>query len=84
MLIDWEIKIEKLFIFIGLFFIIAIASFNIFYALSMLVLDKKDDIQTLSSLGVEKNNISYIFLIEGFIISSIRWACPKRLWRKYK
>ncbi len=65
------IKIEKLFIFIGLFFIIAIASFNIFYALSMLVLDKKDDIQTLSSLGVEKNNISYIFLIEGFIISSI-------------
>ncbi len=65
------IKIEKLFIFIGLFFIIAIASFNIFYALSMLVLDKKDDIETLSSLGVEKKNISYIFLMEGFIISSI-------------
>lgn len=65
------IKIEKLFIFLGLFFIIAIASFNIFYALSMLVLDKKDDIETLSSLGVEKKNISYIFLMEGFIISSI-------------
>lgn len=35
------IKIEKFFIFIALFFIIGIASFNIFYALSMLVIDKK-------------------------------------------
>jgi lipoprotein-releasing system permease protein len=65
------IKIEKLFIFVGLIFIIGIASFNIFYALSMLVLDKKDDIQTLSSIGMEAKTISTIFILDGFIISSV-------------
>jgi lipoprotein-releasing system permease protein len=65
------IKIEKLFIFIALFFIIGIASFNIFYALSMLVIDKKDDIQTLSSVGATKGLVKNIFLAEGFVISLI-------------
>lgn len=65
------IKIEKLFIFIGLFFIIGIASFNIFYALSMLVIDKKDDIESLSSIGAEKGLIKNIFLFEGYIISLV-------------
>jgi lipoprotein-releasing system permease protein len=65
------IKIEKLFIFIALFFIIGIASFNIFYALTMLVIDKKDDIQTLSSLGAKKHLVRNIFLTEGLIISGI-------------
>ncbi len=65
------IKIEKLFIFIALFFIIGIASFNIFYALSMLVIDKKDDIETLSSIGASKHLIRNIFLAEGFVISLI-------------
>ena len=65
------IKIEKLFIFIALFFIIGIASFNIFYALSMLVIDKKDDIQTLSSLGAKKTLIRNIFLAEGIVISVV-------------
>lgn len=65
------IKLEKLFIFIGLIFIVGIAAFNIFYALSMLVLDKKDDIETLSSLGADASFIRRIFIIEGFIISGI-------------
>lgn len=65
------IKIEKLFIFIALIFIIGIASFNIFYALSMLVIDKKDDIQTLSSIGAKPSFVSKIFLFEGFIISGV-------------
>lgn len=65
------IKIEKFFIFIALFFIIGIASFNIFYALSMLVIDKKDDIQTLSSIGATKSLVKNIFLAEGFVISLI-------------
>lgn len=65
------IKIEKLFIFIALIFIIGIASFNIFYALSMLVIDKKDDIQTLSSIGAKPSFVSKIFLFEGFIISGM-------------
>ncbi len=63
------IKIEKLFIFLALLFIIGIASFNIYFALSMLVLDKKDDIKTLFALGAEKNLIQRIFMSEGAIIS---------------
>lgn len=63
------IKIEKLFIFIALLFIIGISSFNIFFALSMLVLDKKDDIQTMSALGASKAMVRNIFLIEGALIS---------------
>lgn len=63
------IRIEKLFIFVALIFVVGIAAFNIFYSLSMLVLDKKDDIQTLSSLGVTEGFIKRIFLTEGFIIS---------------
>lgn len=65
------IRIEKLFIFIALLFIIGIASFNIFFSLSMLVLDKKDDIQTLSAMGASSGLIRNIFLKEGFIISGI-------------
>jgi lipoprotein-releasing system permease protein len=65
------IKIEKLFIFLALFFIIGIASFNIFYALSMLVIDKKDDIQTMSSIGATGSLIKNIFLAEGFVISLV-------------
>lgn len=65
------IRIEKLFIFIALIFVVGIASFNIFYALSMLVLDKKDDIQTLSSIGADAGLIRKIFFTEGFIISGI-------------
>jgi lipoprotein-releasing system permease protein len=65
------IKIEKLFIFIGLIFVVGIAAFNIFYALSMLVLDKKDDIQTLSGMGADASLIRKIFFMEGFIISGV-------------
>jgi lipoprotein-releasing system permease protein len=65
------IRIEKLFIFIALLFIIGIASFNIFFSLSMLVLDKKDDIATLSAMGASKELIRNIFLKEGFIVAGI-------------
>lgn len=63
------IRIEKLFIFIALLFIIGIASFNIFFSLSMLVLDKKDDIQTISALGGSEMLVRNIFLKEGFMIA---------------
>ncbi len=63
------IKIEKLFIFLALLFIIGIASFNIFFALSMLVLDKKEDIKTLAALGAPESLVLRIFLSEGAIIS---------------
>lgn len=63
------LKIEKLFVFIIFSFILAIASFNIFFSLTMLAIDKKKDIAVLSSIGADKRLIKSIFLIEGAIIS---------------
>ncbi|MCK5105734.1 MAG: ABC transporter permease [Cyclobacteriaceae bacterium] len=63
------LKIEKLFVFIIFSFILAIASFNIFFSLTMLAIDKKKDIAILSSIGADKRLIKSIFLTEGAIIS---------------
>jgi lipoprotein-releasing system permease protein len=65
------IKIEKLFIFVSLLLIIGIASFNIFFSLTMLVIDKQDDIQTLSALGAKRNLVQRIFFTEGAMIAFI-------------
>jgi lipoprotein-releasing system permease protein len=46
-----------------------IASFNIIGALSMLVLEKKKDIATLTALGFAKKNIIKLFLFEGILMS---------------
>ncbi|GAB1416828.1 FtsX-like permease family protein [Paludibacter sp.] len=62
-------KIEKWITFLILCFILLIASFNIIGSLSMLIIDKKDDIITLRSLGADKKLIKQIFLIEGWLIS---------------
>ena len=48
-----------------------IAAFNIFYALSMLVLDKKDDIATMSALGANPGLVRRIFFAEGLIIAGV-------------
>jgi lipoprotein-releasing system permease protein len=63
------LKIEKLFVFIIFSFILAIASFNIFFSLTMLAIDKKKDIAVLASLGADKKLIKRVFLTEGAIIS---------------
>ncbi|MBP6385660.1 MAG: FtsX-like permease family protein [Pseudarcicella sp.] len=63
------IKIEKLFVFLTLSFIIAIASFNVFFSLSMLTIEKKDDIKTLQALGCNNGIIKKIFLYEGLLVS---------------
>lgn len=55
--------------FLILSFILLIASFNIIGSLSMLIIDKKNDIATLESLGAEKSLIRRIFLFEGWLIS---------------
>lgn len=65
------LKIEKLFVFIVFSFILAIASFNIFFSLTMLAIDKKKDIAILSSIGADKRLIKSIFLTEGALISFI-------------
>ena len=52
---------EKLAVFLILAFIMIIATFNIIGALSMLMLDKKKDIQTFKSLGATRNEVQQIF-----------------------
>ncbi|GAB4034115.1 FtsX-like permease family protein [Spirosoma jeollabukense] len=63
------IYIEKLFVALTLSFIILVASINIFFSLSMLVIEKKSDIQILYALGATKKMVRWIFLIEGAIIA---------------
>lgn len=58
---------EKLAIFIILTFILIIASFNIVSSLSMLMIDKKDDIKIFWNLGSSKKQIQNIFFIKGFL-----------------
>ncbi len=62
-------KSEKWAIFFILTFILVIASFNIIGSLTMLILDKRDDIDTLDSLGASVPLIKRIFLLEGWMIS---------------
>lgn len=62
-------KIEKLIAYIFLTFILLVACFNIIGSLSMLIIDKKDDVQTLRNLGANDQQVSQIFLLEGCLIS---------------
>ena len=62
-------EIEKLISYLFLTFILMIACFNVIGSLSMLILDKKDDVVTLRSLGANDKLISRIFLFEGRLIS---------------
>lgn len=65
------IKIEKLFVFMALICITAIAALNLFFSLTMLVIEKKKDILTLKSLGANESLIKKIFQNTGYIISII-------------
>ncbi|MCM1078192.1 MAG: FtsX-like permease family protein [Bacteroidales bacterium] len=64
-------KIEKIIAYIFLTFILVIACFNIIGSLSMLIIDKKDDVRTLRHLGASDSLIERIFLIEGSLISVV-------------
>ena len=64
-------KIEKIIAYIFLTFILVIACFNIIGSLSMLIIDKKDDIRTLRHLGASAKLVERIFLIEGSLISVV-------------
>ena len=62
-------KVEKLIAYIFLTFILMIACFNIIGSLSMLIIDKRNDVQTLRNLGANDSQICRIFLFEGRMIS---------------
>lgn len=63
------IKIEKLFVFITLSFITAIAAFNVFFTLSMLAIEKKKDVSVLYAMGATDSVIRKVFLKQGAIIT---------------
>ncbi len=64
-------SIEKLMAYIFLTFILVVACFNIIGSLSMLIIDKKDDVVTLRNLGASDKQIARVFLFEGRMISAI-------------
>lgn len=64
-------KIEKFISYLFLTFILVVACFNIISSISMLLIDKKDDIVTLRNMGASNSQIVSIFLTEGKLISLI-------------
>lgn len=64
-------QIEKVLAYVFLTFILIVACFNIISSLSMLIIDKKNDINTLHNLGASDRQIVSIFLYEGRIISAV-------------
>ena len=64
-------EIEKLMAYIFLTFILVVACFNIIGSLSMLIIDKKNDVETLRCLGASDKQISSIFMLEGRMITLI-------------
>ena len=62
-------KIEKLMAYIFLTFILVVACFNIIGSLTMLIIDKKEDAETLRALGARESQIKQIFIFEGWMIS---------------
>ncbi len=64
-------EVEKFIAYIFLTFILVVACFNIIGSLSMLIIDKKDDVVTLRNLGASDKQIIRIFLFEGRMISAL-------------
>lgn len=63
------VNIEKWVTFLLLGFILVIATFNVIGALSLLIIEKTDSIDTFRNLGASNKLISRIFVMEGWVIS---------------
>lgn len=64
-------QVEKMISYIFLTFILMVACFNIIGSLAMLIIEKRENMKTLRSLGAENKAIANIFVYEGAIISAI-------------
>ena len=64
-------QIEKLISYVFLTFILLVACFNIIGSLSMLIIEKRDNMNTLRSFGADNSIISNIFVFEGVIVSFV-------------
>ncbi len=67
-------RYEKAAIYMILIFVIIIIAFNIFGSLSMLIIEKRSDIETLRCLGAQDKLIRNIFVLEGWMISLVGLA----------
>lgn len=65
------IEIEKWITFLMLLFVLVMASFNILSTMSMLIIEKEDNLRVLRSLGASQSLLRRIFLDEGFLIAAI-------------
>lgn len=65
------VKIEKLFAYIALSFITLIASFNIFFSLSMLAIEKRRDMSVLFAVGASEQLVRAIFFKQGTLIAIV-------------
>lgn len=63
------IKMEKLFVAVTLSLIILVAAINIFFSLSMLAIEKKNDVSMLYAMGATQSLIRKIFMAEGAIVA---------------
>lgn len=66
---------EKVAIYMILLFIIVVVSCNVLSSLTMLIIEKEDDIRTLSSMGAPKSMIRRIFVLEGWLVTFIGMVC---------
>ena len=64
-------EVEKWITYLILSFILMIAAFNIIGSLSMLIIEKKEDIKTLSNLGLDRRGVFRVFFYDGCITSLI-------------
>ncbi len=62
---------EKLFVFVILVFVLTLAGFNVIAAVTMLVIDKQKDAETIAILGSDKFSIKRIFMYNGLLINAI-------------
>ena len=62
-------EVEKLISYVFLSFILLVACFNVIGSLSMLIIDKRNDVVTLRNLGANNRVISFVFLFEGYMIT---------------
>lgn len=64
------ISVEKWITFLLLVFILVIASFNIISTLSILILEKQENIATMAALGAPRSLVRRIFTLEGWLVSA--------------
>lgn len=64
-------QVEKLIAYMFLTFILLVASLNIVGSLSMLMLEKRDNVATLRALGADERQLSRIFFLSGWLISAL-------------